>query len=67
MIVGSGKAIFVFEEPDRPQLRLDRDISGGFTVSGRVREGRKGGHFDIGFAALSHNTVIGAAIIRGFI
>lgn len=72
------KAIFVFEEPDRPQPRLDRDISGGFTVSvGRVREGRKGGHFDIRFAALSHNTVIGAAgssiltseaaIIRGFI
>jgi aspartate-semialdehyde dehydrogenase len=72
------KAIVVFEEPDRPQPRLDRDISGGYTVSvGRVREGRKGGHFDIRFAALSHNTVIGAAgssilnaeaaIIRGFI
>jgi aspartate-semialdehyde dehydrogenase len=38
------KAIFVFEEPDRLQPRLDRDISGGFIVSvGRVREGRKGG------------------------
>jgi aspartate-semialdehyde dehydrogenase len=72
------KAIVVFEEPDRPQPRLDRDISGGYTVSvGRVREGRKGGHFDIRFAALSHNTVIGAAgssilnseaaIIKGFI
>jgi aspartate-semialdehyde dehydrogenase len=56
------KAIVVFEEPDRPQPRLDRDISGGYTVSvGRVREGRKDGHFDIRFAALSHNTVIGAA------
>ena len=72
------KAIVVFEEPDRPQPRLDRDISGGYAVSvGRVREGRKGGHFDIRFAALSHNTVIGAAgssilnaeaaIIKGFV
>jgi aspartate-semialdehyde dehydrogenase len=56
------KAIVVFDEPDRPQPRLDRDISGGYAVSvGRVREGAKGGHFDIRFAALSHNTVIGAA------
>jgi aspartate-semialdehyde dehydrogenase len=72
------RAIIVFEEPDRPQPRLDRDISGGYAVSvGRVREGRKGGHFDIRFVALSHNTVIGAsgssilnaeaAIIKGFI
>ncbi|KAL9621718.1 MAG: hypothetical protein Q9160_003836 [Pyrenula sp. 1 TL-2023] len=56
------QAIVVFDEPDRPQPRLDRDISGGYAVSvGRVREGRKGGHFDIRFAALSHNTVIGAS------
>ncbi|ERF68908.1 aspartate-semialdehyde dehydrogenase [Endocarpon pusillum Z07020] len=72
------QAIVVFEEPDRPQPRLDRDISGGYAVSvGRVREGAKGGHFDIRFAALSHNTVIGAAgssilnseaaILKGFI
>lgn len=72
------QAIVVFEEPDRPQPRLDRDISGGYAVSvGRVREGAQGGHFDIRFAALSHNTVIGAAgssilnaeaaIIKGFI
>ena len=71
-------AIKVFEEPDRPQPRLDRDISGGYTVSvGRVREGRKDGFFDIRFAALSHNTVLGAsgssilnaeaAIIKGYI
>ena len=71
-------AIVVFEEADRPQPRLDRDISGGYAVSvGRVREGRKGGHFDIRFVALSHNIVIGAAgssilnaeaaIIKGFI
>lgn len=56
------KAIVVFDEPDRPQPRLDRDISGGYAVSvGRVREAAKGSHFDIRFAALSHNTVIGAA------
>lgn len=56
------RAIVVFEEPDRPQPRLDRDISGGYAVSvGRVRETNKGSHFDIRFAALSHNTVIGAA------
>ncbi len=56
------QAIVVFEEPDRPQPRLDRDLSGGYAVSvGRVREGAKGGYFDIRFAALSHNTVNGAA------
>jgi len=56
------EAIVVFEEPDRPQPRLDRETSAGYAVSvGRVREGRKDGHFDIRFAALSHNTVIGAA------
>lgn len=56
------QAIVVFEEPDRPQPRLDRDISGGYAVSvGRVRESAKGSHFDIRFACLSHNTVIGAA------
>lgn len=55
-------AIVVFDEPDRPQPRLDRDISGGYTVSvGRVREAANGSHFDIRFVALSHNTVIGAA------
>jgi aspartate-semialdehyde dehydrogenase len=56
------QAIVVFDEPDRPQPRLDRNISGGYAVSvGRVREGQAGGHFDIRFACLSHNTVIGAA------
>lgn len=56
------KAIVVFDEPDRPQPRLDRNISNGYTVSvGRVRAGQKGGYFDLRFAALSHNTVIGAA------
>ena len=51
----------VFDEPDRPQPRLDRNISNGYTVSvGRVRASQ-GGYFDLRFAALSHNTVIGAA------
>ncbi|KAJ5885145.1 Aspartate-semialdehyde dehydrogenase [Penicillium taxi] len=55
-------AIKVFDEPDRPQPRLDRNISNGYTVSvGRIRDGAEGGYFDIRFAALSHNTVIGAA------
>ncbi|GLB10251.1 hypothetical protein AtubIFM57258_006653 [Aspergillus tubingensis] len=72
------QAIRVFDEPDRPQPRLDRDISKGYTVSvGRVRDGNEGGYFDLRFAALSHNTVIGAAgssilnaevaVIKGYI
>ncbi|BCR91553.1 aspartate-semialdehyde dehydrogenase family protein [Aspergillus chevalieri] len=72
------QAIRVFDEPDRPQPRLDRDISRGYTVSvGRVRDGLPGGYFDLRFAALSHNTVIGAAgssilnaevaVIKGYI
>ncbi|BFZ63607.1 aspartate-semialdehyde dehydrogenase [Saitoella coloradoensis] len=52
-------AIHVFEENDRPQPRLDRDVDGGYAVAvGRVREDKV---FDIKFVALSHNTVIGAA------
>ncbi|KLU83093.1 aspartate-semialdehyde dehydrogenase [Magnaporthiopsis poae ATCC 64411] len=49
-------SIMVFEEDDRPQPRLDRDLSGGYTVSvGRVREDESG-IFDIKFVALSHNS-----------
>ena len=70
-------AITVFDEPDRPQPRLDRDLYGGYGISvGRVRASN-GGYFDMRFAALSHNIVIGAAgssilnceaaIIRGYI
>ncbi|KAK0716918.1 semialdehyde dehydrogenase [Lasiosphaeria miniovina] len=70
-------SILVFNEPDRPQPRLDRDLSKGYTVSvGRVREDETG-IFDIKFVALSHNTVIGAAgssilnaeaaILKGFV
>lgn len=48
-----------FEENDRPQTRLDRDLGNGQAVSiGRLREDRL---FDWRFVALSHNTVRGAA------
>ncbi len=48
-----------FEEENRPQTRLDRDIEGGMGVSiGRLREDRI---FDYKFCSLSHNTVRGAA------
>ncbi|KAL2758428.1 hypothetical protein ACRALDRAFT_2040616 [Sodiomyces alcalophilus JCM 7366] len=54
-------AIHVFDEPDRPQPRLDRDMGRGYTITvGRVREDDSG-LFDVKFVALSHNTVIGAA------
>lgn len=49
-------SIVVFDEPDRPQPRLDRDLGRGYTVSvGRVREDESG-VFDIKFVALSHNS-----------
>jgi aspartate-semialdehyde dehydrogenase len=49
-------AIVVFEEDDRPQPRLDRELQRGYTVSvGRVREDESG-IFDIKFVALSHNS-----------
>ena len=48
-----------FEEPDRPQTRLDRDLEGGMAVSmGRLREDRQ---YDYKFVCLSHNTLRGAA------
>lgn len=48
-----------FEEENRPQTRLDRDIEGGMGVSiGRLREDNI---FDYKFVSLSHNTVRGAA------
>ncbi|WQF89580.1 Putative aspartate-semialdehyde dehydrogenase, semialdehyde dehydrogenase, NAD-binding protein [Colletotrichum destructivum] len=69
--------IVVFDEPDRPQPRLDRDLGRGYSVSvGRVREDESG-IFDLKFVALSHNTVIGAAgssilnaeaaVLKGFV
>ena len=48
-----------FEEPDRPQTRLDRDLGGGMTVSiGRLRPDTQ---YDYKFVCLSHNTLRGAA------
>ena len=48
-----------FDDPTRPQTRLDRDFQNGFGVSiGRLREDRI---FDWRFVCLSHNTVRGAA------
>lgn len=51
--------IFVHEEPDRPQPRLDRDYQAGAGVSvGRVRQCRV---LDIKFVVLANNVCIGAA------
>ena len=48
-----------FEEENRPQTALDRDIYGGMGVSlGRLREDFM---FDYKFVGLSHNTLRGAA------
>ncbi|MDO5435104.1 MAG: aspartate-semialdehyde dehydrogenase [Clostridia bacterium] len=48
-----------FEDPSRPQTRLDRDFQNGFGISiGRLREDRI---FDWRFVCLSHNTIRGAA------
>ncbi len=51
--------ITYFEEDNRPQTRLDRDLFGGMGVSvGRLREDHV---YDYKFVGLSHNTVRGAA------
>ena len=48
-----------FEEPDRPQARLDRDLEGGMAVTlGRLRPDTQ---YDYKFVGLSHNTLRGAA------
>ena len=48
-----------FEEPDRPQTRLDRNLENGMAVSlGRLREDTQ---YDYKFVGLSHNTLRGAA------
>ena len=47
------------EEPDRPQVLLDRDIYGGMGVTaGRLREDTL---YDYKFIGLAHNTLRGAA------
>ena len=48
-----------FEQPDRPQAALDRELEGGMAISvGRLREDSM---FDYKFVCLSHNTLRGAA------
>lgn len=48
-----------FEEDNRPQAKLDRDMEGGMAVSiGRLREDSI---YDYKFVSLSHNTLRGAA------
>ena len=48
-----------FEEENRPQAALDRNLEGGMAVSiGRLREDTQ---YDYKFVCLSHNTLRGAA------
>lgn len=48
-----------FEEPDRPQAKLDRDLEGGMAITlGRLRSDTQ---YDYKFVGLSHNTLRGAA------
>ena len=48
-----------FDQPDRPQVRLDRDLEHGMAVSiGRLRPDTQ---YDYKFVCLSHNTLRGAA------
>lgn len=48
-----------FEEPDRPQTKLDREYENGMGITmGRLRPGKQ---FDWQFIALAHNTLRGAA------
>ncbi len=48
-----------FEEDNRPQARLDRDLEGGMAISiGRLRPDTQ---YDYKFVSLSHNTLRGAA------
>ena len=51
--------IHYYEENDRPQPKLDRDIEGGMAISaGRLRPDTQ---YDYKFVCLSHNTLRGAA------
>ena len=53
------KFLTYFEEDNRPQTKLDRDLYGGMGVSlGRLREDFV---YDYKFVGLSHNTLRGAA------
>lgn len=51
--------ITYYDEDDRPQIKLDRDIYGGMGITaGRLREDSL---FDYKFVGMSHNTLRGAA------
>jgi len=50
--------VHVFEEPDRPQPRLDRDRENGMAVAAGGLRGTEGG---LQFNCLAHNTLRGAA------
>ena len=51
--------IHYFEEDNRPQTGLDRNLEGGMAISvGRLREDTQ---YDYKFVCLSHNTLRGAA------
>ncbi len=51
--------IHYFEENDRPQAKLDRELEGGMAISmGRLRPDTQ---YDYKFVGLSHNTLRGAA------
>lgn len=53
------KFLHYFEEPDRPQTRLDRTYENGMGITiGRLREDTL---FDYKFVCLSHNTLRGAS------
>lgn len=53
------KFVTYFEEDNRPQTKLDRDLENGMGISiGRLREDTI---FDYKFVSLSHNTLRGAA------
>lgn len=48
-----------FDSPDRPQIKLDRNIENGMGISiGRLREDKQ---YDVKFVCMSHNTIRGAA------
>ena len=51
--------ITYYDDPSRPQIKLDRDIYGGMGITaGRLREDSL---FDYKFVGMSHNTLRGAA------
>lgn len=48
-----------FSEPDRPQIKSERNLEGGMAISvGRLREDSQ---YDYKFVCMSHNTLRGAA------